>query len=311
MQIVAVLACAWLPLLASQEPERAGGSADSEPAELDVFQEVELPAARLVELPEIELDSRCHAVSDAEREETAALVAELVEIAQPDFGLSATLCGSQFAPLPGTQHFSMGLIGIDHGTGTFPALRCLVELGPKALPALLRALDDGTPSKLEIVHEGAMGAMWRARELPTNPVKPFELAAGEACPWLRHSAPSVPVGREALVAEHAITRGDVAYVILGQIVGREYQAVRYQPSGCAVISSPTHDPELVRAGRAIWTADDPSRRLFESALHDFCTRGGLDSSQYRAAPRPSCYFPVESRDLLVTRVDALDLDPAP
>jgi hypothetical protein len=200
---------------------------------------------------------------------------------------------------------------------TSPALRRLVELGPKVIPALLAALDDATPTQLVFVHDRHFGGMWCAREVPTNPRNPFEQVAVKESAWLADCMELGDVRDRLDLERHEVTRGDVAFVVLGQIVGREYQAVRYQPSGNNVVNSPTRDPEIARALRRIWSSDDPARRLFDSLLHDFCTRGGVTDrggpygTQYPAALRLAYYFPEESSAFLVQRLDSLDLERAP
>jgi hypothetical protein len=272
---------------------------------------------QLVERPQVAFDAQRHAATDEERAEIERLVAELTAIDQPDFGLSRTFSGVQFAPLADTQSVSSGVLGVDHGVITTSAVRRLVELGPKALPALLAALDDATPSQLEIVHEGHFGAMWYAREVPTNSRNPFEQVALGEFDWLAESTELGDHEKRTRIDHYTVTRGDIAFVVLGQIVGREYEAVRYQPSACIVVNSPVRAPELAPALRRIWTSDDPARRVFDSLLFDYCTRGGQDDRggpfdhQYPATLRLAYYFPEESRSFLVQRLDSLDVDQVP
>jgi hypothetical protein len=271
---------------------------------------------QLAPLPKVEFDPGRHTATPQELEEIERLIAELVEIDRPDYGLSSTLSGVQFAALAETDTFSAGLIGIDHGIATHPALRRLVEFGPKALPALLEALDDPTPTQLEFVHDWGHGSMWSAREVPTNPLNPFESAARVQFEWLAQCMDTLTAEKEGL-DQHVVARGDVAFAILGQILGRDYESVRYQPSGNVVVNSPVRTPEITAALRAMWGSDDPARRLLDSLLHDYCTRGGVTDRggpydhQYPAALRLSYYFPEETRDFLVARLDGLDVDPVP
>ena len=46
----------------------------------------------------------------------------------------------------------------------------------------------------------------------------------------------------------------MCFVAVGQIVGRGYAAVRYQPTACIVINSPTHDAKLRSDVRAAWVS---------------------------------------------------------
>jgi hypothetical protein len=112
-------------------------------------------------------------------------------------------------------------------------LKELVTLGPNALPLLLAALDDQTPTKLTIGHDGGFDAMWFSNELPLNPVNRFEQAI------YREGAGKTLT--EDQTSSCTIRIGDVCFVAVGQIVGRSYSAVRYQPSSCIVLNSPAHD----------------------------------------------------------------------
>ena len=101
---------------------------------------------------------------------------------------------------------------------------------------------------------------------------------------------------------------------IGQIVGRGYQAVRYQPTACIVINSPTEDQELRKQVRAIWESKDPRQRLFESLLTDYATVadyvdgesfdiwGMAGDLQCEAAMRLLYYFPKESAPLIAKRL---------
>src|SRR5262249_3921392 len=68
------------------------------------------------------------------------LIANLAALDSPDYGLSATLSGSSFAPVSGQHHASMLLL-TKHNIKPSETLKALVTLGPDALPFLLDALD--------------------------------------------------------------------------------------------------------------------------------------------------------------------------
>src|SRR5262245_12705116 len=110
----------------------------------------------------------------AKAEEIEAQVKNLASIEKPDVGLSATMSGSGFLPLPSTRRFGAGRILIDHGLSPAVPLAGLVQAGPDALPRLLEALTDPTPTKLKITHEG-FGAMWYAHEISGNPFNAAEM----------------------------------------------------------------------------------------------------------------------------------------
>jgi hypothetical protein len=196
----------------------------------------------LGELPEMRLGP-APAVGAAQAKRIRGLIAALAELDQPDLGLSAALSGGAFAPLPGQGRVDALLLGAA-GHGPSEAMQALVRLGPDALPFLLDALDDPTPTRLTIKHEGFFSATWHGGELPLNPVNPAERGAVGRAARLRRDGPHV--------GSHRLKVGDVCFVAIGQIVGRQYQAVRYQPTACVVLNCPAHDARLCASVRAIW-----------------------------------------------------------
>ena len=217
--VFSLLACSW------------GCSADQQPQ----------PTVRLGKLPTINLIAGPEA-TEVQIQHIKALIASLTKLDKPDFGLSATLSGSDFAPVPGQGHAAAMLL-TNHGLATASALNELVAIGPDALPHLLESLDDQTPTRIVIDHETHFGAMWFDREVGANPVDPAEKgvlpAAGD------------PMVASPGIDSYTVKVGDVCFVAIGQIVGRGYQAVRYQPTACIVINSPTHDPKLCAEVKAV------------------------------------------------------------
>jgi hypothetical protein len=237
------------------------------------------------------------------------LIDSLAALDKPDFGLSSTLSGDTFAPVPGQGRAATFLL-TDHGVQPSAALKALVALGPDALPFLLDALDDPRPTKLTVEHADIIGIMWHAAELPFNPVNPAEEAV--------HKAGVLKSQKEEHVKSYTVKIGDVCFVAIGQIVGREYQAVRYQPTACIVLNCPTHDPQLRAQVRAIWKAQDPKGKLFDSLRADYATEGVFNGKsldgwstgshlQCSAALRLLYYFQKETSSLLAGRLDKLDV----
>lgn len=270
----------------------------------------EWACVRLGPVPQIKvLPSTTTAPADRDIDK---LITSLAEINAPDYGLSNTLAGTIFSPIDGSAQMST-LIFTDHGLKPNPNIRKLVTLGPAALPALLKALDDRTPTKLRIDRMG-IGGMWYARELESNYVHPVEKRILRH--WKHEDENIFGAGRE--VESHTVKVGEVCFVIVGQIVGRGYCAVRYQPSGCTVINSPIEDPIVAKALRDIWTAKEPRQALLDSLLIDFSTRGVNDAKDPEicyAASRVQCgaamrllyYFPRESSELIAERLKKLDV----
>lgn len=242
-------------------------------------------------------------------QELKSLIDGFESIDSPDFGLSATLSGTSFSPVPGHSHAGAMLL-TDHALKPGPAIKQLVERGPEALPLLLAALDDQLPTKVKLEHKGGFGGMWFANELAGNPVNPVEREI------LRTKTPDGDNPTDH-IDSYTIKVGDVCLVAIGQIVGRGYQAVRYQPTACIVINSPTQDQEIRKLVRAIWESKDARQRLFESLLTDYATVadyvegesfdiwGIAAQLQTEAAMRLLYYFPKESAPLIAKRLREL------
>ena len=268
--------------------------------------------AHLEPLPDITYAPR-PPLTDDESKHIHELIDSLTSIDRPDYGLSPTTYGSAFAALPELTKFQGGIIQIDHNFETKSAFAELVKIGPKAMPVLLQSLSDARPTKLSMKRDhGIATSIWVRRELSANPMNEREWNLVQALP----PAPNEDLERQT--TEHTVTVGDVCFAILGQITGRGYSAVRYQPTAIIVINSPTSDPEIARTVREIWTSADPSKALFDSLLLDFCTRGihqGKDLSHWHsgsiyqtpAATRLLYYFPDLAAPVIAKRLDSLDV----
>src|SRR5262249_21288700 len=124
--------------------------------------------------------------------------------------------------------------------------------------------------------------------------------------------------KEEHVTSYTVKVGDVCFVAIGQIVGRAYGAVRYQPTACIVLNSPAHDPKLCAEVRSIWNAKNPRDKLFDSLLADYATEGVFNGKsldgwgtashfQCGAALRLLYYFATEASPLVAGRLDKLDV----
>lgn len=285
----------------------------SEPPPLKPIDDPDLNSDQVIlsDIPAITLSSDLNP-GTGQGNKVEELIASLSSIEDPDFGLSPTMTGTAFLPIEGKSNAGMLLL-TDHNIRSSNALKQLVSLGPAALNGLLSHLDDKTPTKLKVDHGGGFGGMWFANELWGNPVSKKEQSILQARPRTEEDA----FGGDH-VESYTVKVGDICLVAIGQITGRGYQTVRYQPTACIVINSPTQDPTLCQQVRAMWQSDDPRSTLFESLLLDYSTRGkfngdSLDgwsvgsSLQIEAAMRLLYYYPVDSAKLLVDRVDQLDV----
>jgi len=262
----------------------------------------------LTEPPKIELSESSNPPPSNSQIET--LIASLAAIDSPDCGLSQTMTGHAFLALEGRMSVE-ALLLTDQKFQSSGALKALVQMGPPALPSLLAHLNDTQPTKLRITHDYPFGAMNYANELMGNPVNSAEQSVLQARQQDETSA-----NNDEGVESYTVKVGDVCFVAVGQIVGREYSAVRYQPTACIVLNSPTHDPALCAEVRAIWASHNPRKKVLDSLLVDYATRGkfngdsldGWDlgsSLQIEAAMRLLYYFPSETATMIADRINNL------
>jgi hypothetical protein len=156
--------------------------------------------------------------------------------------------------------FRGGILGTPAPTVP-PAMRALVRLGVKALPALLDHLTDARPTGLTIDLDdndpfGGMTAEElydpRKRETPGN-----ECFSGCDLQLWKSGHYTVKVG-------------DLCYVLVGQIVDRDLFAVGYQPTAIVLIDSPVDHPSLAQRTRADWSGltGEQHRASLLADLHD-------------------------------------------
>ncbi len=126
------------------------------------------------------------------------------------------------------------------------AMRELVRLGPKALPALVKHISDARPTRIKVGSKLDPKVMYVGDQL----------FAGEYDPRVR--AYREPCKDEACTARsfddpYTVKVGDVCFVLIGQIVNRELVAARYQMTGYLIVNSPVETPWLATKVRADWT----------------------------------------------------------
>ncbi len=267
---------------------------------------------RLGKLADVKLPP-CAAATEAQKKRIKALIAKLADIDSPDFGMSAELTGEAFAPVPNQERWHGGVLPANRGK-TSEAFRSLVELGPMALPFLLDALHDKTPTKLRV--NPSFGGTCFGNELTANPLNSLESRIV--------SMPAAPEGDETdgfLTRPYTVAVGDVCLVAIGQIVGRPYRAVRYVPSLIIVINSPVESKQLRDQVRALWSSDDPAKKLVDSLLLDYATEGLFNDRSFpgeneatdfqcQAALRMLYYFPKETALLIAPRLRSFDVKEA-
>lgn len=265
-------------------------------------------------------DSAPYRPSSDELRDIRRWISELAEIDKLELPMS----GASFIQLPGANDSTIPFIGIYHGKLRSPAVEHLVALGPKALSSLLAALSDPTPTNVVLEPSIYSADMWYTRELALNSRSARERTVRDEHPKFFEQAARLENGID-VATRHVVTRGDIAFVLVGEIVNRDYRCARYERKvGCA-INSPTHDAELAEVVRAIWSSKDSARALFDSLTSDFSSAYASKALQglvlveklnvlttgAGAARRLAYYFPLESRDLLVSVLDTVSPEENP
>ena len=184
----------------------------------------------------------------------------------------------------------------------------LIELGPDALPFLLESLDDKSPTTFVIKNPGFCTVAY-VHHIGGNPVNRSESHRIES----RHHDETTG---DELTNSHTVTIGDICFVIIGQIVGRDYRIMNNLPQCYIQIASPTTSERIRRQVREIWSSDHSSQKLIDSLLLDLATEiahyekdyQGKSSWQCAAAERLLYYFPQESAGLIADRLRDFEVD---
>lgn len=135
-----------------------------------------------------------------------ALIDHLPDVDRQDTGYSGASSGTAFLPF-GRNESGVVLLAPRQGKfGSSDAMRSLVKLGVKAVPALLDHLADDRPTKIVI-----------------------DVTKRSA--FVRKS-------------QYTVRVGDLCYVALGQIVNREYTAVEYIPTAIVSVSHVPESKQL-------------------------------------------------------------------
>ena len=180
----------------------------------------------------------------------AAMVESLTAIDHPDVGYSANAGGSSFLPYGMSE--TGALLLEPESRQPSPVLTALVAGGAAAIPVLVARLGDSR----EIPRLPPMQAMmwlefldeydWNARNTATAP-RGVNLDGQPVEPLAYH-----------------VTVGDLCFIAIGQIVNRNFSAVRYQPTGGLIVNSPSRSATLHQAVVAEWgglTQGELGRRL--------------------------------------------------
>lgn len=151
-----------------------------------------------------------------EADPAKALIDQLTEVSRQDIGYSASVTGTAFHPLGRRESHAMILGQRPHVESD--AMRSLVKLGVIAVPALLDHLADDRRTKITLEHSIGFGGLMMTQD------------KGE----MGEEMDGKGIGA---IVRYTVRVGDLCYVALGQIVNRNYTAVRYQPTAIIYATS--------------------------------------------------------------------------
>jgi ankyrin repeat protein len=239
-----------------------------------------------------------HTLPSQPRVDVLALIDQLVQVSEGDIGYTSVAAGSYFAALDREGEASVMLLSNER-LAPSEVLRRIVRQGAAAVPHLIAHLDDRRPTRLEVGRDWQpLGVFfsntpdYNART--TRP--PGRDDDRDLMTLLRRGA------AEDEPSTHTITVGDLCYVALGQIVNRDFCAVRYQPTALIIITSPTHSAALCAAVREEWGSLTPERHR-EALLRDFRRPDHLGRIT-GACRRLAYYYPDTFEDLIVPWLNA-------
>jgi hypothetical protein len=248
----------------------------------------------IVVLPRSAYAQQSKPAQDFSSATTQDLIAKLQDESNQGIGTHATAWASGFMAIDDEPKFHGGIIGSAKPVVS-PVMRELVRRGLAALPQLIRHLSDARPTKLT-VGQGFMGK-WFATEYDPRGRTPAKLPPGVTAPF--SNIGHTPQGD---FDNYTLKVGDLCFVAVGQIVNRQLNAVRYQPSMCLVVNSPLETPALAAAVKTDWdglTPADHRRSLEEDAL-------GMTThpeTQGEALKRLLFYYPDAGKPLAVRLLD--------
>ena len=238
-------------------------------------------------------------------------IAHLKKIDPTDFFQPKTGDDLDFAPLTGPANSDGQFTITTREIKFMDDMSALVAYGPKALPFLLAALDDETPTKLILTHDHSdLGGMFFSDEEGAS----NNAREGQAI----YAFPMRSRREQSIREDYPVTVGDVCFTIIGQIVARPYMAIQYQTTAITIINSPVHNHQLSGEVRLLWTSTNAAQTLLTSLLYDFSTNRDSSSDSFAemglridlssaAAMRLLYYFPDKSAQLIADRLARLDV----
>ncbi|MGD9128174.1 MAG: hypothetical protein PVH19_12425, partial [Planctomycetia bacterium] len=214
--------------------------------------------------------SSLHAEENVEQ-----LIDQLTKVSKPGIGYSRYWYGTEFLPYDDATTIVFRVLWVEPPSRS-ETLRKIVSQGAKAVPVLLKHLDDDRKTAIEPI--GKFNWIDLYEEYDHNSrIENKSLRNVD----LRHT-----------VCEenpYRLKVGDLCFVALGQIVNRDFWAVRFQPPGGVSVSSPVHSKalqEVIGKDWADFTVDKHRHLLIEDFKKADHTKRRIGAYQ-----RLSFYFP--------------------
>lgn len=224
------------------------------------------------------------------------------------------------------RDLSHGLYGDPEATSPLLLPSPLIELinmGPVIVPLLIEELDNDLPikAKLNIHREESIRFFDRLHGNAANRREARVLGLSKRCYVGSFEDHRTVPGRSVAVTQaesYQFCVGDACFVVLGRIVGRNYQCLqRLDAFTMAICSTVFQDQMRIRV-QSLWRGPTPCKAVYESLMYDFSTVGVTSDGsrddwaqgndlQVAAAIRLIRYFPVQSRHAIRRRLITLDL----
>jgi ankyrin repeat protein len=190
------------------------------------------------------------------KDSVTALIDKLQDVGDNGVGYSTGMSSTGFIPL-GIWEMSMGILGQGRPAAS-PIMQELIRRGAAAIPGLIAHLNDKRTTAISII-EGF----------------PMVVAYWNEYDYNKQTAKQSPneVNHESFRGSprsYTVTVGDLCFVALGQIVNRNFSAVRYQPTAIIVINSPSYSEALRAEVVKEWgklTPEQHKASLIQDFLH--------------------------------------------
>jgi len=241
----------------------------------------------------------CHADEiNWEQASVETLIEQLATVDAQGPGLhgTATVGGFIGADLP--LRFEGGVMGSQR-PAVHPAMRELVRRGTAAMPLLVAHIDDATPTKLVVggKREGEFPFMFQVfrNGYDPNPIDFPEQNPGESDSDYKFRLSIihyeyVSKNERSFSEPYTVKVGDVCFALIGQILGRNYAAIGYQPTAGLVVNSPIETPELAEWIRRDWQDFSRAKHL-ELLLKDARANADFMPRARPSLERLKFYFP--------------------